>query len=404
MKNKLIGIIVCMLLICTILPVSGNVEVESTLTLVLSGNTLYVGGSGPGNYTRIQDAVNDSEDGDTVYVYDDSSPYYERVQINTSISLIGEDKNTTVIDAYGEGFAIFIRSDNVSIQGFTIQKSSGLNYAGIGIDFFFGFCTISENIIIDNENGVRMIFSGNNNIIENNTFFNNKWRTIDGSKTSNNMILSNTIDHPLGTHPQNGISFSEGTGNNISGNTIKNCETGIELSYTGYNIVLNNVISSGDKYGIRIIKGSNNKIIGNNISYNGIMGIEIGEGNGNIIYHNNLVYNGQNAVDGGNNTWDDGEYGNYWSDYEDKYPDAKKIKKKGIWDTPYEIPSEPRGDNKDMCPLIKQWPDPEPKSVQNNENEWLHRLLDRFPTLQKILEALDMFYDFYEDMKGEILK
>jgi len=39
------------------------------------GNTLYVGGSGPNNYTRIQDAIDDANDGDTIFVY--NGTYYE---------------------------------------------------------------------------------------------------------------------------------------------------------------------------------------------------------------------------------------------------------------------------------------------------------------------------------------
>ncbi len=39
-----------------------------------TGNWLYVGGSGPGNYTKIQDAIDNASDGDTVFVYDDFSP------------------------------------------------------------------------------------------------------------------------------------------------------------------------------------------------------------------------------------------------------------------------------------------------------------------------------------------
>ena len=38
------------------------------------GNTLYVGGSGPGNFSHIQDAIDAASPGDTVFVYDDSSP------------------------------------------------------------------------------------------------------------------------------------------------------------------------------------------------------------------------------------------------------------------------------------------------------------------------------------------
>jgi len=34
-----------------------------------NGNTLYVGGSGPNNYTKIQDAIDNASNGDTVFVY-----------------------------------------------------------------------------------------------------------------------------------------------------------------------------------------------------------------------------------------------------------------------------------------------------------------------------------------------
>ena len=37
----------------------------------LYGNILYVGGSGPGNFTSIQDAVNNASEGDTVFVFDE---------------------------------------------------------------------------------------------------------------------------------------------------------------------------------------------------------------------------------------------------------------------------------------------------------------------------------------------
>ena len=44
---------------------------------ISNGKTLYVGGSGEGNYTKIQDAIDDASDGDTVFVFNDSSPYIE---------------------------------------------------------------------------------------------------------------------------------------------------------------------------------------------------------------------------------------------------------------------------------------------------------------------------------------
>jgi pectin methylesterase-like acyl-CoA thioesterase len=68
----------------------------------LDGDILYVGGSGEGNYTKIQDAIDNASDGDTVFVYDDSSPYIEHIVVNKSIALIGEDKNSTTIDGSNE--------------------------------------------------------------------------------------------------------------------------------------------------------------------------------------------------------------------------------------------------------------------------------------------------------------
>ena len=128
MKKKLIGIIVCILLISTtIFPVSGTVMVEKTSNPTSYGNTLYVGGLGPGNYTRIQDAIDDASDEDTVFVYDDSSPYVENLIVNKSIELIGENRYTTVIDGdeneEDEGDVIHIKANGVTVQGFTVQNS-----------------------------------------------------------------------------------------------------------------------------------------------------------------------------------------------------------------------------------------------------------------------------------------
>ncbi len=62
----------------------------------IDGNTLYVGGSGPDNYTSIQDAINNASNGDTIFVY--SGRYYEDIYIWKNINLIGEDRNTTIIE------------------------------------------------------------------------------------------------------------------------------------------------------------------------------------------------------------------------------------------------------------------------------------------------------------------
>ncbi len=116
-----IGIILLFLGV-TIAPVMAqNIEKSSTS----KGNWLYVGGSGPGNYTRIQDAIDDSSSGDTVFVY--HGTYNELVTIDKSITLLGESKSTTIIDGIDYGIAVFAQNTLISmvnISGFTIKHAN----------------------------------------------------------------------------------------------------------------------------------------------------------------------------------------------------------------------------------------------------------------------------------------
>ena len=80
------------------------------------GKTLYVGGSGGDNYTQIQHAIDNASDGDTVFVY--NGTYYENVVVDKSIQLIGEDKNTTIIDGGGNDDVVHVSNNNVKSVAF----------------------------------------------------------------------------------------------------------------------------------------------------------------------------------------------------------------------------------------------------------------------------------------------
>ena len=72
----------------------------------------------------------------------------------------------------------------------------------------------------------------------------------------------------------------------------------------------------------------------NDIVQNSKFGIGIGKGDGNTVVGNFFSKNGNNGYDlGNNNRWDDGGFGNYWSDYT-----GKDTNTDGIGDTPYVIP------------------------------------------------------------------
>ncbi len=186
-KGLVIGLILLFIGTSIIPSTAQNIEKPSLPTS--SGNWLYVGGSGPGNYTKIQDAIDNASSGDTVFVYDDSSPYYENVVINkVSVSLIGEDKNTTVIDGNKKGDVVYIEVNNVKIAGFMIQNSK----AGVYM-FHSTNCTITGNIISNNDNGI-CIFTGHN-LIRRNTFQNNSCAVLLNQFCDDRVEENNFIDN-----------------------------------------------------------------------------------------------------------------------------------------------------------------------------------------------------------------
>ena len=138
--TKLSSSIIIVLFVLMNIVSSTTINVSNSGPLTSDGNILYVGGNGPGNYTTIQGAIDDAAYGDTVFVYDDSSPYIENLQINNSISLIGEDRNTTIVDGIGD-FEIIVTSDNVNFSGLTIKdnmlKLFNFYYTNIFNNIFF---------------------------------------------------------------------------------------------------------------------------------------------------------------------------------------------------------------------------------------------------------------------------
>ena len=117
MKKSLALIVILLFISVTVIPSTGRVVEKSTMPF--DSKTLYVGGSGGGNYSKIQDAINDSSDGDTVFVY--NGTYHESITINKKISIIGEDKHSSVIDACGKDFAVKITSDYVIFENFFVN-------------------------------------------------------------------------------------------------------------------------------------------------------------------------------------------------------------------------------------------------------------------------------------------
>jgi len=329
-----------------------------------TGTIFYVGGSGPGNYTSIQDAVDNATNGDTVFVY--NGTYYENIVVNTSISLIGENKETTIIEGGESGAAVTIRSNDTILSYFTIKNCSSYQYTNVLI-INSENCAISDCIITDGYVGIEILDSFNNtirrNVIRNlETESGGIWLCDSDS----NDISENTLDFSMYA-----IVIDKSNNNSIKDNTISNCSSfGIALATSRNNIIENNVIENNTEGAILFISTegheiicTENLIIENIIKDNDGIGIKIEkwgigdwESNNNTIYHNKFIDNEQNAYDNCHNNWNSsfGE-GNYYSDYDEPSEGAYDNDSDGIVDTPYNISG---GDNKDYYPLMEPWVEP----------------------------------------------
>jgi len=120
--RKVLTVAVILLFIGVSIPSTGTVvEKKFTMPTFYDGNILYVGGSGQGNYTNIQDAIDNASNGDTVFVY--NGTYYENVIVHKSINLVGEDATTTIIDGGHIDDPLWINTSFVDVCGFTVTNS-----------------------------------------------------------------------------------------------------------------------------------------------------------------------------------------------------------------------------------------------------------------------------------------
>jgi len=279
----------------------------SPVTLTADPITIIV----PDNYTTIQGAINNASSGATIFVR--KGTYYEHVVINKTITLVGEDRNSTIIDGYETGNVIHIRADNVTVKGFTLRNSGMYLYSGVFVDHSTG-SVITNNIVIYNSEGIGLLYS------------------------SSNVVCDNTI-----SSNSDGIYLYSSSSNVVSGNTIFSSNyVGIDLYSSSNNVVSGNAILHNGFAGMSLYYSSSNVVCGNTILSN-FPGINVGLLSiNNTIYHNNFN-NTDQAWSESANVWNYGDEGNYWSDYAEQ-----DLNKDGIGDAPYAIDV----DNKDNYPLM----------------------------------------------------
>jgi parallel beta-helix repeat protein len=306
----------------------------------------------PDDYPTVQAAINAADHGDTVYVR--AGTYYENVVVNKTISLFGENKETTIIDGKGVGNVVYLISSGVIVDGFMVQNSGSEWPDAHGIYLWFSSGSkLSGNVLTKTSYGIGLYFS-HENTLSSNTITNNTGSGIHLWNSSGNILSDNMLKN----NENSGISFGDlCSGNTLSSNNITNSYWGIQHYMSSSNTFSGNIIRDS-WYGIDLMSGSSDSTLSNNTIANNEFGIILYGASGNFICHNNFVNNTSQVISYlCTNIWDDGypSSGNYWSDYSDVDrccgPDQDIPGKDGIWDHPYVIDEN----NTDNYPLVKPY-------------------------------------------------
>ena len=307
--------------------VSG-VQIHSSPQPLTRGTWLYVGGNGPGNYSKIQDAINASSDGDIVFVYE--GLYYEyNIVIDKEVTIQGQDSESTILRCSNTtGFVI--NSDHVTITRFTIQyynygiQSDGTNYSNVSFIRIINYSGLKKGYAISFD-------SSHHNIVSYNTIIDYYWGIKFQSNSDYNIISYNIlIDcHQYGISIFDNSEFNHVYMNQLYMNDMSQFQNYIGPASCLY--VLTNCDNNNFSYntidvwgeGISISGSNNNSIYMNNVSnciysiiLNGYNKKNTFNGRGrlpNVVKNNNFRRNILGAlsrfVTNSRDTW----IGNYWS-------------------------------------------------------------------------------------------
>ena len=348
----------------------------------------------PDQYPTIRSAIDNASPEDTVFVK--NGVYLEfGIYIDKPLKIMGQNPNKTIISGNNEkssyplytGQSIFmVTASNVEISGFTFTSSEvAISISGNKLNRI----TITGNNFVDNFGLLGSTIGGGgedeglvtNLLITENYIHDNTNETAIGlGDVANSSISNNIISANLGG---GAIELDSVANTDINNNTIYGNSGGITLDDTsnvkiyGNNITDNNIhpiipfFINELGYGINFSWNCNNTLVyNNNISYNsnGVnlenFQLAMAQGLGSKIYENNFYNNSKNAnvehayyqnilgLENGTDivSWDNDTVGNYWSDYQSKYPNATEVDASGIGNTPYIIDQN----NIDNHPLTQQ--------------------------------------------------
>ncbi len=288
-KNLLVSIILIALVLVNIHSV-GQSYSTSIFLIQENGQTLYVGGNGSGNYSKIQDAVSSASNGDTIFVY--QKVYYENVYVDKSITLIGQNRKNTIIDgSHGNTHSILLEADGITVNGFTIQNDGGPN-GETACYVYCNDCHISNCSIQTSQHTTMRIQSSSNNTIFNCSIFGYPEFGGDDAIKLLDSFQNTFVNCEIGNSHRFGALISGSYNAFLNCSIFNNGEAGVRMS--GNNQFFSGCLFFDNGIGFKIDESRDHKIINCRI-YQNNEGIRLWQYHPvNITIRNCDIYNNSN--------------------------------------------------------------------------------------------------------------
>jgi parallel beta-helix repeat protein len=235
-------------------------------------------------YQTIQQAICAGATSDGQVLSVKPGTYRENLVVNKTLSIVGDDKATTIIDGGNHGTAVSITQNGVKLEGFTVRNSGTNQGAGIYLNSVNN-CNIANNNVEANYYGIYLNYSGSNTLRSNAMDGNVYNLGVDGNESShfiNDIDSSNTIngkkvyyllnagnfDFNPSTYPDVGyLALINCTGITVQGLNLSGNHNGLLLVGTQNSTITDNEVANCNE-GVRLIGSQNNVLRNNRLSGN----------------------------------------------------------------------------------------------------------------------------------------
>ncbi len=253
------------LLFAFVLAASPHLSEGATIRFV--DDSYSADNAGLNQWTTIQRAINNASNGDTIYIY--SGTYAESVTVNKTLNIVGDSRNSTVIDPpLGNGLNIL--SNNVNLSSFTV---TGATY-GVQISSPVSNLNIDSLTFEANTRGVFVNLA--NNVTVSACYFGNQSGYLNAgiyaSRGANLTAMNNTF---IGNYY--GAYLDRTTTAIVRDGNVSLSHYGIFLTNTLATVVDRNHVgnSSANGYGVYLDSDHNSTVTSNRIDNMSGSGVQI---------------------------------------------------------------------------------------------------------------------------------